>query len=122
MGSWILHKDRLLQTPHSAWYYKGYDEYNVNSKAVNTLMDISKEGISIKIVMGTWCPDSRREVPRFMKILDQWQFPLTKVTFIGVDNANLHRLVNMRSWISSVCLHLLFIKIILKPDASLKIL
>ena len=39
--------------------------------------------------MGTWCPDSRREVPRFMRILDVWKFHLTKVTFIGVDNAKL---------------------------------
>ena len=39
--------------------------------------------------MGTWCPDSRREVPRFMRILDAWQFPVVKVTFIGVDNAKL---------------------------------
>ena len=39
--------------------------------------------------MGTWCPDSRREVPRFMKILDLWKFPGEKVTFIGVDNAKL---------------------------------
>ena len=45
--------------------------------------------ITIKIVMGTWCPDSRREVPRFMRILDVWQFPASKVTFIGVDDAKL---------------------------------
>ena len=39
--------------------------------------------------MGTWCPDSRREVPRFMRILDMCKFPLDKVTFIGVDNTKL---------------------------------
>ncbi len=39
--------------------------------------------------MGTWCPDSRREVPRFMRILDIWKFPVSMVTFIGVDNAKL---------------------------------
>jgi thiol-disulfide isomerase/thioredoxin len=39
--------------------------------------------------MGTWCPDSRREVPRFMRVLDLWQFPVAKVTFIGVDDAKL---------------------------------
>ena len=39
--------------------------------------------------MGTWCPDSRREVPRFMRILNIWKFPVSMVTFIGVDNAKL---------------------------------
>src|SRR5450759_2157508 len=40
-------------------------------------------------VMGTWCPDSRREVPRFMRVLNAWQFPEATVTFIGVDDAKL---------------------------------
>ena len=39
--------------------------------------------------MGTWCPDSRREVPRFMKILDAWNFSPGMLTFIGVDNGKL---------------------------------
>ena len=50
-------------------------------------MDISQDGITIKVVMGIWCPDSRREVPRFMRVLDAWKFPVSKVTFIGVDDA-----------------------------------
>ena len=78
---------RLSQEPYSSWYIKGYDDYQYNTAAVNLLMDMNKTGISIKIVMGTWCSDSRREVPRFMKILDLWQFPLSGVTFIGVDDA-----------------------------------
>ena len=87
--TWILgyfNKERFLLPPHSEWYTSGYNDYNFNSGAVNSLMDISKDGLSIMIVLGTWCSDSRREVPRFMRILDLWQFPLTSVTFIGVDN------------------------------------
>ena len=51
------------------------------------MLDISKDDITIKIVMGIWCPDSRREVPRFMKVIDAWKFPAAKLTFIGVDDA-----------------------------------
>lgn len=89
---WLLgyfNLSRLTQEPHSVWYIKEYDNYESNSEAVNRLLEISKEGLSIKIVMGTWCPDSRREVPRFMRILDLWKFPAAMVTFIGVDNAKL---------------------------------
>ena len=39
----------------------------------------------IKIVLGTWCIDSRREVPRFVKILDFIEFPSDKILFINVD-------------------------------------
>jgi thiol-disulfide isomerase/thioredoxin len=68
---------------------KGYDGYSWDNEAVNKLKQLGKEGLTIKIVMGTWCPDSRREVPRFMRILDLWLFPSEKVTFIGVDNEKL---------------------------------
>lgn len=78
-------RNRLTSGLHSEWFNREYDEYNFNTAVINALMDKSNENISIKIVMGTWCPDSRREVPRFMKILDLWQFPMEKVTFIGVD-------------------------------------
>ena len=79
-STWLLgyfNLDRLTRAPHSAWYIKGYDEYQFNSDAINKLLEISKDNLTIKIVMGTWCPDSRREVPRFMRILDIWKFPVS---------------------------------------------
>ena len=87
-STWLLgffEPVRMKREPHASWYLKEYDTYMPESDALNQLSDISKEDLSIKIVMGTWCPDSRREVPRFMRILDVWQFPAEKVTFIGVD-------------------------------------
>ena len=91
-STWVLgyfNLNRLTQAPYSSWYIKGYDEYQFSSEVINKLQDISKDNLTIKIVMGTWCPDSRREVPRFMRILDIWKFPVSMVTFIGVDNAKL---------------------------------
>jgi thiol-disulfide isomerase/thioredoxin len=78
---------KLSQEPYSEWYKKGYDDYQFNTEAVNQLIDKDKSGISIKVIMGTWCPDSRREIPRLMRILDIWQFPASNLTFIGVDDA-----------------------------------
>jgi hypothetical protein len=77
---------RLMDEPYNKWYFKGYDEYSFNSDAVNKLLEISKDSLSIKVVMGTWCPDSRKQVPRFMRIVDTWQFPHSRMTFIGVDD------------------------------------
>jgi thiol-disulfide isomerase/thioredoxin len=91
-STWVLgyfNPDRLTHEPHSTWYIKGHDEYKSDTEAINKLLEINKDGITIKIVMGTWCPDSRREVPRFMRIIDTWQFPVSNITFIGVDNAKL---------------------------------
>jgi thiol-disulfide isomerase/thioredoxin len=90
--TWLLgyfSREMLVRPPHSEWYLKGYDAYQVNNEAVNKLTAISSDNLTIKIIMGSWCPDSRREVPRFMRILDLWKFPSDKMTFIGVDNAKL---------------------------------
>jgi thiol-disulfide isomerase/thioredoxin len=91
-STWLLgyiNQVQFSQPPHSEWYLKGYDEYQPGQDIVGKLAMINKENLTIKIVMGTWCPDSRREVPRFMKVLDRWEFPYEKVTFIGVDNTKL---------------------------------
>ena len=87
--TWLLgyfNRERMTTTPHSEWYTKGYDGYQPDSGFLNRLKNIGKDDLTIKIVLGTWCPDSRREVPRFMRIIDLWDFPVEKITFIGVDN------------------------------------
>jgi thiol-disulfide isomerase/thioredoxin len=89
-STWLLgyfSRARLLQPPYSEWYNKEYDHYQPDMIVMETLTEIDKERLDIMVVMGTWCPDSRREVPRFMKIIDQWNFPSDKLTFIGVDNS-----------------------------------
>jgi thiol-disulfide isomerase/thioredoxin len=91
-STWLVgyfNHGQMTREPHSTWYIKGYDDYQPDTDAINKLLEINMDDLAIKIIMGTWCPDSRREVPRFMRILDIWQFPVTKVTFIGVDNAKL---------------------------------
>jgi thiol-disulfide isomerase/thioredoxin len=91
-STWLLgyfNPLRLSQPPYSEWYTKGFNDYQPAKEVIDKLTSIYKNDLSIRIVMGTWCPDSRREVPRFMKIMDQWQFPRENITFIGVDNEKL---------------------------------
>jgi thiol-disulfide isomerase/thioredoxin len=87
-SSWLLgffEPGMMKRHPHTAWFMNGFDEYTPSSVSLNRLQDISKEDLTIKIILGSWCPDSRREVPRFMKILDLWKFPADRITFIGTD-------------------------------------
>jgi len=77
---------QFLKAPHSEWFEKGYDLYQPDQEILKKLLQYGNENLSIKIVMGTWCPDSRREVPRFQKLLDLCNFPKDEVTYIGVDN------------------------------------
>lgn len=73
--------DRLNQEPFGEWFAKNHDEYQVDEK---TTVDLSKAD-SITIFMGTWCGDSRREVPRFVKILESADYDLSKLKILCLN-------------------------------------
>lgn len=87
-STWILgdfNIKRLTEPPYDSWYISGYSDYQPDQACMAQLKNTDISGLTITIVLGTWCPDSRREVPRFMKIIDLWGFPLDVIRFIGVD-------------------------------------
>jgi thiol-disulfide isomerase/thioredoxin len=91
-STWLLGYIKPFQMtrfPHSEWYRDGFNEYRPDDVVVNKLREVSTEDLSILIVLGTWCPDSRREVPRFMRIMESWGFPASSIEFIGVDNTKI---------------------------------
>ncbi|MHC1706945.1 MAG: thioredoxin family protein [Bacteroidales bacterium] len=74
----------LEKDPFKEWFEKEYNSYQVDSKTLDGLKNQWKD-IHIVLVMGTWCGDSRREVPRFYKILDYVKFKRKRLTVICVD-------------------------------------
>ncbi len=67
------------------WFQKGYSEYQTKTKIVNKLKGISYNDITIKIIFGTWCGDSRRELPRFYKLVDEANIPKNIIHLTAVD-------------------------------------
>lgn len=41
-------------------------------------------GKEVLVLLGTWCHDSAREVPRLIKLLDESKVKLSKITFVTV--------------------------------------
>jgi hypothetical protein len=76
-------REGLQQVPFAAWFNKNYQDYTVDSTTAEQLKPLIKDK-QFDIFMGTWCGDSRREVPRMYKILD----------YLGVDAAQI-RLINV---------------------------
>ena len=68
----------------SWWWNSEYKMYDVDSSSIEQLEGKLKD-IQIKVVLGTWCSDSRREVPRLFKILDAANYPSESVTIISVN-------------------------------------
>ena len=77
----VLNKNILINHEGYTWFLKQYDKY---IPSIEKLSKIHFSEIKIKIFMGTWCHDSKREVPRFMKILDSLEFDQSNVEIIGL--------------------------------------
>jgi len=74
-----------LEGPEFSKYFnKYYTDYTLEEESIAKLYRKDK-GIKIKIVLGTWCHDSKIQVPRFFKILDQINFDENNVEIICVD-------------------------------------
>ena len=80
----LSNRDGLQQDPFSVWFNKEYGAYTLNKEAVQVIKNDS-ENLSIMLFMGTWCGDSRREVPRIYRILDAVNFDESRLTLINMD-------------------------------------
>lgn len=82
----VCSRDSLQQEPYGEWFEKNYEEYEPHAEIVSDLRAAGLEGTAISIFFGSWCGDSKREVPRFLKLLDAISFPSDQVTLIAVTN------------------------------------
>lgn len=63
-----------------------YKSYQPDSLIIDSLKG-KLDDVVITIVFRSTCGDSREQVPRFFKILNYLDYPLDKLTLIGVDRA-----------------------------------
>ncbi|MDP4193434.1 MAG: thioredoxin family protein [Bacteroidota bacterium] len=80
-----INREALSDTSFSWWFNSEYDNYTVKSKELDDSVKEEIRDYDITIVLGTWCSDSRREIPRFLKILDSLGFDSGKVKLLAVD-------------------------------------
>ena len=80
----FVNKASFNEDSYSKWFDQEKKLYQTDSQTITSLKEKLK-GIKIKGFLGTWCGDSRREIPRFFKILDQAGFNLKNVELIAVN-------------------------------------
>ena len=82
----------LKQAPFSDWFEKGFQEYTpANDVVVKLAAPEIKRTLSqttVKIFFGSWCGDSKREVPRFLKLAKTLGWKDEQIELIGVDNGD----------------------------------
>ena len=79
-------EDALRKEPYSSWFVKNYEDYRPNQDIIIQLKNYPLSIYTVKIFFGTWCGDTKREMPKMMKVLDQIGFPKSNITFIALDN------------------------------------
>ncbi len=78
----VLTEDGLRSPPFSEWYDAGVTRYQPDEQILGQLQ---LGDYQLTVFMGTWCGDSRREVPRLMRTLRELGFPSSQLTIIGVN-------------------------------------
>jgi len=77
----------ILQTqPYKTWFDKSYNNYNVDTPTALSLKPLL-ENKRAEIFLGSWCSDSKREVPRMLKVLQAADFDTSRLQLIFVDDA-----------------------------------
>ena len=66
------------------WEASWAEAYRADPAALATI-GAHAGGLEALIFNATWCPDCRREVPRFFKILDQAGLGGLPITLLGLD-------------------------------------
>jgi thiol-disulfide isomerase/thioredoxin len=80
------HVTRAALEGYETWKTLRAQDYTPDAAAVRTVAERGKD-VRVLAIVATWCPDSRREVPRFFKIYDQAGLGMGTVTMVAVDRS-----------------------------------
>jgi thiol-disulfide isomerase/thioredoxin len=78
------YRETLLTVDFAADYNSEYGSYIMDTAVINKLKGKAEDYICT-IVLGTWCGDSKEQVPRFLKIVDKLVPGFAGIKFICVD-------------------------------------
>lgn len=84
----VIQKQDLMKPPFDTWFNQGYDNYLPDAGVNDKLKKLITKNVCIQIFLGTWCGDSRREVPRILKLLDDLDFPGKNLQLIALGGSD----------------------------------
>lgn len=83
LTGWLTPKKIFEKVPE---YQSGMDSYQPGPAALDILKSYNSD-VNIMVFFGTWCSDSQRDVPRFLKIMDLVQNSHLQYRLLGLDRS-----------------------------------
>jgi len=79
-----IKKEDLQKPPFSEWFDPGYNNYKADSVLSSNIKRLISDDFRLQVFLGTWCGDSRREVPRLLRLLDDIGFSQNHLQIIAL--------------------------------------
>ena len=76
--------DGFLTSPFNEWYLPEHSAYSPEIAVLEEAKNYM-DSVKIRMILGTWCSDSQREVPRFIKMFESADFLLSTIEIICVN-------------------------------------
>ena len=76
----------VLDKPEHHQFKAQYDTVALEQDLVGLIRSVNS-GVDFLVFYGTWCGDSRREVPHFLKIADRCGIESSRIRFYGLDRS-----------------------------------
>jgi len=74
----------IFDTPDYAAFKAGLDTAKIDAQLASFIGE-ARDGVKVLVFFGGWCSDSKREVPRFLKVADAAGFPPGAIKFYALD-------------------------------------
>jgi thiol-disulfide isomerase/thioredoxin len=81
LTGWLTESQLMSQVPG---YQDEKNQYQPDPQLLEPLKNLTKD-VQIIVFLGTWCSDSQREVPRFLKIMETIQNPHISFEMLALD-------------------------------------
>lgn len=85
------------ESPFSDWFLLNFENYVPSRSVIDDIKKSFYDNMRIQIILGTWCGDSKEQVPRFFKILEKAQIPLNVVEIICVNRTKTAPGINIQN-------------------------
>lgn len=67
------------------WFFTGVNRYHPDT-AWTKYISFYRDSFEVVAFMGTWCPDSKRLVPQFYRVMMASSYPLSRIRLYGLDH------------------------------------